>query len=127
MAGVFALLTWGCAPDGHAGKKSGSPRSAPPPSPKQGPPSPAPSAPIATTQFVAPPELAEHNLTTQELFRAYCGACHSLELATAQRLDRSNWEWVMDDMIEEYGGAWITGDERDRLVEYLVEQHGPKE
>ncbi len=64
-------------------------------------------------------------LTTEELYTAYCGACHSLQLVESQRLDRSNWEWVMSDMIDEYGGSWITEEEERVLVDYLVEHFGP--
>jgi hypothetical protein len=41
-----------------------------------------------------------------------------------QRLDRANWEWVMDDMIDKYGATWIDPVLRERIVDYLVEHHG---
>ena len=72
------------------------------------------------------PELLEQELTTEELFVAYCSACHSLELVESQRLDRANWEWVMSDMVGEYGGAWITEQEQKILVDYLVDNYGPR-
>lgn len=57
--------------------------------------------------------------------RGHCGVCHSYELVEAQRLDRANWEWVLDDMIGRFGATWITPPLRQAIVDYLVEHHGP--
>ena len=59
------------------------------------------------------------------LYESYCGACHSLEVVEGQRLDRGGWDWVLDDMIEEYGAEWITLDERALIADHLVRTFGP--
>ncbi|MCG8404876.1 MAG: cytochrome c [Phycisphaerales bacterium] len=64
-------------------------------------------------------------MTPKQMYVAYCSACHTLELVESQRLDRTNWEWVMDDVVNEYGGTWITEQEREILIDYLVENFGP--
>lgn len=61
----------------------------------------------------------------EELFRAHCSICHSLKLAQSQQLDRANWEWVVDDMVTEFGASWIGPTERTILLDYLVEHYGP--
>lgn len=58
-------------------------------------------------------------------FEAYCGTCHSLDLPKSQRLDRANWEWVMDDMITQYGATWLTAEDQQLIIDYLVSAYGP--
>lgn len=58
-------------------------------------------------------------------FEAYCGTCHSLDLPKSQRLDRTNWEWVMDDMVNQYGATWLTAEDQKLIVDYLVSAYGP--
>ena len=58
------------------------------------------------------------------LFESYCGACHSIMLPKSQRLDRNNWAWVIDDMVNDMGCA-IKEDEAALVVDYLVENFGP--
>ncbi|MFQ5888628.1 MAG: hypothetical protein ACE5JR_01110 [Gemmatimonadota bacterium] len=65
-------------------------------------------------------------LTPAELFETRCSSCHSLMLPRSQRLDRTGWEWVVRDMVERYGASWITEEEQRILIDYLVENHGPK-
>ena len=64
-------------------------------------------------------------MTPKQLYIAYCGSCHSLELVESQRLDRAAWQWVMSDVVNEYGGTWITPKEQKILIDYLVEHYGP--
>jgi hypothetical protein len=61
-----------------------------------------------------------------EVVRGHCAVCHSYSLVEQQRLDRANWDWVMDDMIVKYGAAWIDPALRERIVDYLVQHHGPE-
>lgn len=61
-----------------------------------------------------------------ETVRGHCSVCHSFELVEQQRLDRANWDWVMEDMIVKYGATWIDEEFRARLVDYLVEHYGPE-
>jgi hypothetical protein len=60
-----------------------------------------------------------------EVVRGHCSVCHSYDLVAQQRLDRANWDWVMEDMIDKYGALWIDPALRERIVDYLVEHHGP--
>jgi cytochrome c5 len=59
-----------------------------------------------------------------DVVRGHCSVCHSYSLVEQQRLDRANWDWVMDDMIDKYGATWIDPVLRERIVDYLVEHHG---
>lgn len=61
----------------------------------------------------------------KQAFERNCSVCHSLELPMAQRLDRANWEAVVDDMVEKFGAKWIVGEERRIIIDYLVENYGP--
>ena len=61
----------------------------------------------------------------KQLFEAYCIVCHSLELPRSQQLDRATWEWVMNDMVNEFGATWITAEQQKLIVDYLVVNHGP--
>lgn len=65
------------------------------------------------------------DMTPKEMYIAYCGACHSVDLVESQRLGREDWAWVMQDMVEEYGGAWIKPDEQRIIIDYLAENFGP--
>jgi len=60
-----------------------------------------------------------------EVVRGHCSVCHSYSLVEQQRLNRANWEWVMDDMIDKYGATWIDAALRERIVDYLAKHHGP--
>ncbi len=86
----------------------------------------AATAPEVALRSAPKPDVDPNQLTPAELYNAYCTPCHSLQLIESQRLTRSMWDWVMDDVINEYGGTWITDDERKILVDYLVENFGPK-
>ncbi len=65
-------------------------------------------------------------LSGKVLFEANCGACHSLELPKSQRLDQGTWQWVIDDMVDEFGADWITEAQQKLILEYLVENYGQK-
>lgn len=62
----------------------------------------------------------------KQLFETHCRVCHSLDLPRSQHLDRSNWEWVMEDMVEKFGATWITPEQQKLIIDYLVGAHGPK-
>lgn len=63
-------------------------------------------------------------MTPKQLFNIHCAACHSIELPQTQRLARHDWEWVLDDM-EKYGMTWLTSEQREKIVDHLVENYGP--
>jgi len=52
-----------------------------------------------------------------------CTVCHGTSHFTGSRLSKSDWEYVVSDMIDR--GALITEDERKIIVEYLAEHFGP--
>ncbi len=79
--------------------------------------------------FAAEPtsdDAAETAPLPAEVVRGHCSVCHSFRLVEQQRLDRANWEWVLEDMIVKYGATWI--DERlgERMVDFLVKHYGPE-
>lgn len=71
-----------------------------------------------------PPRLAD--ATPEQLFVTYCSVCHSLELPRSQRLDRATWEWVVSDMVNEFGASWISEEQQKTIVDYLVKNYGPE-
>lgn len=74
----------------------------------------------------ANPTAITAEMTPREMYVAYCGACHTLDLVESQRLDQDGWAWVMEDMVEQYGGTWIKPSEQKVLIDYLAETFGPK-
>lgn len=58
------------------------------------------------------------------LFETYCSACHTLMLPQSQNLNRANWEWVLDDMVNQFGCNVDAADQK-LIIDYLVENHGP--
>jgi hypothetical protein len=68
---------------------------------------------------------AERLAQGKKRFEAYCGTCHSLDLPKSQRLNRANWEWVMDDMVNQYGATWLTAEDQELIIDYLVSAYGP--
>ena len=63
----------------------------------------------------------------KERFETHCGTCHSLALPKSQRLNRANWEWVIDDMVNQYGAEWLTEEDQALILDYLVHAYGPEE
>lgn len=52
-----------------------------------------------------------------------CVICHSLEMVGMQRLDRAQWEAVVDRMIGY--GAPIPAEDKQTILDYLVTYLGP--
>ncbi|MCZ6601619.1 MAG: hypothetical protein O6952_01285, partial [Planctomycetota bacterium] len=75
------------------------------------------------TELKNPPEVPT-GASPEVLYKSYCSPCHDLALVQAQRLDRATWQWVMDDMINDYGLTWITKEEQKIIVDYLAENFG---
>lgn len=61
------------------------------------------------------------NDEAMQLLANRCGICHSTDLVTQQRLDRSRWAATVDKMI--HWGAPLSPEERDVLVNYLAAQY----
>ena len=51
-------------------------------------------------------------------FQRICGTCHSLAMATSQRLTRGEWTRIVNDMVAR--GAQGTQDELDNVMTYLT-------
>ncbi len=83
------------------------------------------SKPIAV-KTPATPQALTSDMSPKQMYTAYCGACHSVDLVESQRLSRDDWAWVMTDMVEEYGGAWIKPAEQEIIIDYLAEHFGPQ-
>ena len=66
---------------------------------------------------------AAHAGEGKTLFELHCAACHTLDKATSQRLNRDHWNWVMNDMVD-YGMTWLTDDQREAIIDHLVEHYG---
>jgi mono/diheme cytochrome c family protein len=62
-------------------------------------------------------------MSPRQLFEVHCAACHTIDLPKTQRLARHDWEWVMDDM-EKYGMTWLTDEQREKIIDHLVENYG---
>ena len=56
---------------------------------------------------------------------AYCTACHSERIVAQQGLTRSDWEEVLEQMVEENGMTPIEAPDRDRVLSYLAAHYGP--
>jgi cytochrome c5 len=91
------------------------------------------AGPVGAPQLVGSPASAQTGATRAkaeplppEVVRGHCSVCHSYALVAQQQLDRANWDWVMDDMIDKYGATWISPALRARIVDYLVDHHGPR-
>jgi len=74
----------------------------------------------------ATPQALTSDMSPKQMYTAYCGACHSVDLVESQRLSRDDWAWVMTDMVEEYGGAWIKPAEQEIIIDYLAKHFGPE-
>ncbi len=80
----------------------------------------------ATSAPVRPPAASQDKPSVEKLAIQHCSVCHSFQLVESQRLNRANWEWVMDDMVNKYGAVWISKEDQERIIDYLVERYGPE-
>jgi mono/diheme cytochrome c family protein len=80
----------------------------------------APATPLLVATAFQPAALADDGKT---LFELHCAACHTLDKATNQRLNRADWDWVMGDMVD-YGMTWLTDDQKEAIIDHLVENYG---
>ena len=56
---------------------------------------------------------------------AYCTACHSERIVAQQGLTRSDWEELLEQMVEENGMEPIEEPELGRVLGYLATHYGP--
>ena len=66
---------------------------------------------------------AQTDHAAAQLVAERCGICHSTDLVTQQRLDRSRWTATVDKMI--HWGAPLSPEERNALVNYLAVNYHP--
>ena len=97
-----------------------------PPAPNPAPPTGADVGPVDIDgNPIAVPDRPK-DADPEKLYVAYCSPCHSLELVHAQKLDRTTWEWVMEDMVKKYGATWIAPEEQEIIIDYLTANYGQK-
>ena len=56
----------------------------------------------------------------REEVEIYCGACHSLRLVAQQGLSRSDWDELLDWMVEEQAMEELEAAERNLILDYLA-------
>jgi putative heme-binding domain-containing protein len=56
-------------------------------------------------------------------FQKVCGNCHSVSMATSQRMDKAQWTGVVNDMVSR--GAQGTQQDLDNIIAYLTANFGP--
>ena len=56
---------------------------------------------------------------------AYCTACHSERIVAQQGLTRTDWEELLEQMVEENGMDPIEEPDRGRILAYLETHYGP--
>ena len=61
----------------------------------------------------------------KEVVEAACTVCHGTSSFTGSRFSKSDWEYVVNDMIDR--GALIIAEEVPIIVDYLTEHFGPEE
>src|ERR1700721_3741581 len=56
-------------------------------------------------------------------FQRICSSCHSVSMATSQRMDQAQWTGVVNDMVGR--GAQGTQQDFDNIIAYLTANFGP--
>ena len=81
---------------------------------------------VAAPQPIRPPDLGilVAGEGAEETY-AYCTACHSERIVAQQGLARSDWEELLEQMIEENGMNPIEEPDLDRVLAYLTAHYGP--
>jgi len=68
-------------------------------------------------------DIGGHSVESKTL-RATCESCHGMEVITQQTLTRAQWDREITKMTN--WGAQVKPDDRDTLLEFLVNQFGPR-
>lgn len=61
-----------------------------------------------------------------ELVRVHCGACHSLQLVTAQRADRQSWLEIIRWMQATQNLWTFSADVEEEILGYLARNYPPQ-
>lgn len=80
------------------------------------------AATAAHAQDISPERLA----AGKQAFETNCRVCHELEVPKSHRYDRTGWEWVVDDMVNNYGATFITEEQQKLIIDYLAATQSPK-
>jgi putative heme-binding domain-containing protein len=56
-------------------------------------------------------------------FQRVCSSCHSVSIATGQRMDQAQWTGVVNEMVSR--GAQGTQQDLDNIIAYLTANYGP--
>jgi cytochrome c oxidase cbb3-type subunit III len=67
--------------------------------------------------------VAQSPVAAGEAFQKVCGACHPVEIVTAQGRTRAQWQESINAMVAR--GAKGTEEELAAILDYLTAQHGP--
>ena len=88
---------------------------------------------IAAISMLPPPAIAQRGATrprvqppqgpVREVIRKNCTACHGIDEYAYYSLDRSGWEMLLD--TKHKGGAPISTEDRNVLLEWLATKFGP--
>lgn len=60
----------------------------------------------------------------KDVYEAQCLLCHEADVIVAQRLTRPGWVREVEKMVR--WGAVVKDDQKDALVDYLFQNHGPR-
>lgn len=60
----------------------------------------------------------------RDLTGYFCGTCHSLAIVKQQGLSRTDWDELLDWMVEEQGMANLDPVSRDQILTYLSRHFG---
>jgi cytochrome c5 len=87
------------------------------------------AAALAAAAFLALPASAEDfgglpEGEGQDIVYYTCTACHSVRTFTQQDHSRRAWQAVIDRMIDDQGMAEPYDEDREEIVDYLVEHFG---
>ena len=61
----------------------------------------------------------------RDVVMGWCGACHSLNLVSQQRLPRWRWEELLVVMREKHGMPELDPADKAAILDYLAERLGP--
>jgi hypothetical protein len=57
----------------------------------------------------------------------FCSACHAFGLSGRQGMDRARWDETLTWMTSRHGMLELTGDDRERILAYLVQAFPPRQ
>ncbi len=132
VLGLFIILLLvvtmsACTPSTPTPPPAETPTEAPtpesvPPTETEPPPEEATPETEPSPEATPPPE--EPELDGEALLEERCTDCHSLDRVAQRSYTREQWENTVDRMIDRHG-AELDDEEREVVLDYLVENYGP--